>query len=192
MYWATSYTLAVTPVTPITYEGEFDNVEFLTTHENCFVEDVKSQQFYKDTDTDKWSGNATLTNFTDNSQIKVVPLYFKIKGSNGMKSLDDISISEKSGSIAENLTITAVKLYGYDDCDLISDFSSDIDDGELDSEYASPLPKGEYVLEMTIKSTDLPSNTSIDEADIYTISISGSSDGDVTDIEADIRVAQST
>ena len=85
-YWGMqSYALAVTPVTAIEYKGEFDNVKFLTTHENCFVEDVSSQAFTEDTDNDKWVGNATLTNFTDNSQIKVVPLYFEVDGKNGFE-----------------------------------------------------------------------------------------------------------
>ncbi len=190
--WGVSAAIAaVIPVVPVEYDGEFDAVAFLTTTEECFAEDIESQAFREDTTNDKWTGNGTMTNFTGNSQFKKAPLYFEIDGGD-MEALSDITIDEVAGTIVTNLTLTSVKLYEYRECDKLTDFSDDIEDGELDVSYDLPIERGKYILDIEIKSTDLAANHNVTPAAIYKVKIEGKTTGDVADIEADIIVGQKT
>lgn len=187
-YWGAT-TLAVVPTVAVTYEGEFDAVKFVTETDESFYSDYVATAFREDTTLDKWTGNITMSNFTASGQDLRADLYFEIDGSNGMESIDDIDIEIVSTTYTtKNITISEAKLYNFKTGALVKDLSSEVSDSELSTSYNVPLPAGKYVLHLTLHSLYLAGNVS--PAKVYAIAISGESDGDTTDIEADLLIGQ--
>jgi hypothetical protein len=187
-YWGAT-TLAVVPAVAVTYEGEFDAVKFITETDESFYSDYVATAFREDTTLDLWTGNITMSNFTKSGQDIRADLYFEIDGSNGMESLDDIDIELVSTDYTtKNITISEAKLYNFKTGALVKDFSSEVGDSELSTSYNAPLSAGKYVLHIEFHSLYLAGNVS--PANVYKATISGESDGDTTDLEADILIAQ--
>lgn len=185
--WGTQ-TLAITPIAPaVTYEGEFDSVKFITETDESFYSDYVSSAFREDTTLDLWTGNITMANFTKSGDDLRADLYFEIDGSNGMQSLDELDIELVSTTYTtKNITIESVELFNYRTGALIKDFSNYVADSELDTEYNIPLPTGKYVMHLVFHGLYLSGNVS--PANVYKLTMSGESDGDVTDIEADVLI----